>query len=90
MRDRLAGKYTASTYQAFVFNADDVCLIFYPHKVKSTHNHHIRIRDQHSPNTERANELIFKLEEAAGPNCTFTTKHFTMREYKYGKKRGQK
>jgi len=61
-------------WQAFTYKADDVCLIFYPHKT-SAGNYHLRIRDQHSKNRERAMALINKLETAAGNNCTFQAKH---------------
>jgi len=55
-------------YEAFVFTATGLKLIFYPHKVKSTGNVHIRVRSSGKTDTDILRKAIFALAENS---CTF-------------------
>lgn len=55
-------------YEAFIYEAPGIRLIFYPHKVKSTGNYHIRIRPGGKCDPKKVAEAIFALAENT---CTF-------------------
>ncbi len=61
-------------WQAFTFQADGLCLVFYPHKTTAGH-HHIRVRDQGSKNHKQSHRLRKLLHRESGPNCTFSGKY---------------
>lgn len=58
-------------YQAFTFKSDKVSLVFYPHKVKTTGNHHLRVRDQGSKDKKQAYTYMQALSEST-PDCHFS------------------
>lgn len=60
-------------------DGQDVRLLIYPHKTKSTGNRHLRVRDENSKSKRRAQALIALLDRAAGFNCTFSF-HWTANE----------
>jgi hypothetical protein len=62
-------------YQLFKYSENCVRLVFYPHKTKGTGNIHVRVRDEHSKDKQRADYLMKRLDDSAGNNCTFTRKH---------------
>jgi hypothetical protein len=54
---------TNNPYELFVFEIKDkVRILFYPHKVKSTHNVNIRPRNQSSKDTDLFNKIKDLLE----------------------------
>jgi hypothetical protein len=55
-------------YEAFVFTAPGIKLIFYPHKTKSTGNVHIRVRSAGKADQKVLRKAIFALAENS---CTF-------------------
>jgi hypothetical protein len=60
-------------YQLAKIKGSDVCIVAYPHKT-SAFNYHLRLRNENSKNKDKAIELIKKLDELAGSNCTFQMK----------------
>ena len=74
----LKGKleWSNNDYEAFTFKANDLNLIFYPHKT-SAGNYHIRVRGT-GKNIEGVLKLLYK---KSGFNCTFSRK-FTLTKYK--------
>ena len=71
-------------YQAFVYTEPTVRLVFYPHKT-SAWNYHIRVRNEGSKDTKRANQLIRELS-ASVIGCTFNEKNQYERRYDRGEK----
>lgn len=65
----LGGTVTAGTndYEAFIYEADGIRLIFYPHKT-SAFNYHIRVREGGKCKPQKLREAIFALAENS---CTF-------------------
>lgn len=61
-------------YEVFRFKALGVAIIFYPHKVKTTGNVHIRVRDANSKNQRLANEIMMRLDLGVY-GCTFSRKN---------------
>lgn len=66
-------EWVKAAYQAFRYRENDVCLIFYPHKT-SAGNYHVRVRDQNSRDSKRADFLMRKLYCESGNDCTFSRK----------------
>lgn len=64
-------------YEDFHAIIDGVKMIFYPHKVKSTHNYHTRVRNGSPLKKDRFLALVSILNSGKQPSCTFTVKnHF--------------
>lgn len=65
----LGGKVSPGVhdYEAFIYEADGIRLIFYPHKT-SAGNHHIRVRKGGSCHPAKLKAAIFALAENS---CTF-------------------
>lgn len=66
----LGGEVTPGVhdYEAFIYRADGIRLIFYPHTVKGTGNRHIRVRSAANTDPKKLRAAIFALAENT---CTF-------------------
>jgi len=60
-------------YEAWTYSDDRVRIMFYPHKT-SAGNRHIRVRDIGSREIMKADEVMAKLDNLSGFNCTFSRK----------------
>ena len=72
---RYAGELTWSEedYEAFLYETDNIRLIFYPHKT-SANNYHIRVRDGGSKNKIRAQAIMDVIQFDLKTDCTFQQK----------------
>ena len=62
-------EWSTNDYEAFTFKADDMNLIFYPHRT-SAGNYHIRVRGTGN----NIKEVLRLLDDKSGFNCTFSSK----------------
>lgn len=62
-------------YEAFTFKAPGVSLVFYPHKVSTTLNYHIRVRDNGSKNKNKF-MLCVQLLQKDRRDVVFTCKAY--------------
>lgn len=53
-------------YEIATIKGDGVSLLLYPHKVSSTHNVHVRARDNGSKSKERARQVLMALASGKG------------------------
>lgn len=61
-------------YELYKYKEAGVTLVFYRHKTTAGH-YHTRVMNQNSKNKIRARELIAKLYQESGNNCTFSCKN---------------
>jgi len=65
-------------YEDFHAIVDEVRLIFYPHRVKSTGNRHIRLRNGTPAQKDKFLAIAHILKEHSGFSSTFSVKNTTL------------
>lgn len=70
--------WSSHAYEAFTFKAPGLSLLFYPHKVSTTGNYHIRVRDNGSKNKNKFRAAVQLLQKDR------TDVVFTCKAYKPG------
>ncbi len=84
-------EWSQYNYEAFRYTEPGVTIIFYPHTVKRTFNQHIRVREQHSKDKDRAFALMRMLNNLENC-CTFDSHlrtHISRTRYNEEKKRAK-
>lgn len=71
-REKLKLELVTAEYQVAKLSGTDVRILIYPHRTQGTGNRHLRVRDEHSVNPDRADDLMLDLDELVPGYCTFT------------------
>lgn len=71
-REGLTFQLSTAAYQVAKLTGDDVRIVIYPHRTKSTGNVSLRVRDENSRNTARADALLDAMDALVPGYVTFS------------------